>query len=911
MDSNSTRFFVTIKKFCNSIAAFAVRFASCKFESQQRRFWFINLKLKTMDKSFNQKPASTKKDQTTKVVDKKLRYFLYARKSSELEERQSLSIPAQVREVSDFARENGYSIEDIFTEQKSAKIPGRIIFSDMLEKIEQGLADGILSWHPDRLSRNSVDAGKIIHLLDSGLIKDLKFANHWFENSPQGIFILSIAFGQSKYFSDNLSQNVKRGMRQKLKRGEYPSRAPFGYLNDKNTGKFIFDPQVSPNIKKLFKLFATGDYFFADIVEYCQKHNISTSFKMPMNQPALKRIFTNPFYIGLFKWKGEICEGSHEPLITKDLFDQVQRQVKKRSFKMKKAKETHYFRGGFIKCGQCGYSITSQCDVKKRKSGKVVRYYYFRCTQKGGRKTNPKYCNQPYVQRKYIYPQIRKAIKQITLPKEQSKQILAWIETEQRETSQSASHLARALQKSLQQLNSKLERLLEGYLDKVITQPEYLKKKETLLFKKRQITDILEKNGQDANQWLRKFHSFIKAATPSQRILLKHDYRQMRHLLASACSDIFLQNKKLEFIWRKEWKLLAQRKKSYTTKAKYYIDNLSENVKRGLRQKLRNGVLPNKAPVGYLNNPETRLIDVNPNTGKLVKRAFKLFSTEKYSFTDIQRFFFKHKVTGRTGKPMKIENVKKMFQDPFYYGLIKFTGETFQGSHKPLIKKSLFDQCHQIVVRRSKPNHKNYKTDFAFLGFARCPECNSAITAERHIKYYKKTKRKAVYRYYRCAKKTNNCSQPYITAEDLEKQIRQIVFSHSLHPTNGHKMLEKLSIGKVIERGKTKSKIKKLKFKLELIDQKLQRLLDGYLEQIVDTNNYQLAKQKLLEEKLEIEERILKIKQKGTDWIEPMDKFIKGLIYQQKIAKAKNNGHELSVMAKKTRVELLIKSAQA
>lgn len=524
-----------------------------------------------MYKSLNQKPASTQKDQASKVVVKKLRYFLYARKSSELEERQSLSIPAQIREVSDFARENGYLIKDIFTEQKSAKIPGRIIFSDMLEKIEQGLADGILSWHPDRLSRNSVDAGKIIHLLDSGLIKDLKFANHWFENSPQGIFILSIAFGQSKYFSDNLSQNVKRGMRQKLKRGEYPSRAPFGYLNDKNTGKFIFDPQVSPNIKKLFKLFATGDYFFADIVEYCQKHNISTSFKMPMNQPALKRIFTNPFYIGLFKWQGEIHEGSHEPLITKDLFDQVQRQVKKRSFKMKKTKETHYFRGGFIKCGQCGYSITSQCDVKKRKSGKVVRYYYFRCTQKGGRKTNPKYCNQPYVQRKYIYPQIRKAIKQITLPKDQSKQILAWIETEQRKTSQSAGHLARTYQKSLQQLNSKLERLLEGYLDKVITQPEYLKKKEVLLFKKRQITDILEKNGQDANQWLRKFHSFIKAATPSQRLLLKHDYRQMRHLLASACSDIFLDNKKLQFVWRNEWKLLAQRKKSYTTQGFYQM----------------------------------------------------------------------------------------------------------------------------------------------------------------------------------------------------------------------------------------------------------------------------------------------------------------------------------------------------
>lgn len=163
-------------------------------------------------------------------------------------------------------------------------------------------------------------------------------------------------------------------MRQKLARGEYPSRAPFGYLNDKNTKKFVIDPNIAPHIKKLFQLFATGKYSFNDLVLYCRNREIKTSYKMSMNQPALKRIFTNPFYIGLFRWEKEIHEGTHKPLTSKDLFDRVQQEVKKRTWKRNKPdrKEPHYFGNGFMKCGECGYSITVQDDYRKRKSGKVV-----------------------------------------------------------------------------------------------------------------------------------------------------------------------------------------------------------------------------------------------------------------------------------------------------------------------------------------------------------------------------------------------------------------------------------------------------------------------------------------------------------------------------------------------------------
>jgi len=160
------------------------------------------------------------------------RYFLYARKSTDEEDRQILSLDSQLNELREFAKLQNLEIVEEFVEAKTAKQPGRRFFNYMLRRIETNDADGIIAWHPDRLARNSIDGGKIIHMIDNGSLKDLRFPTYRFDNSAQGKFMLSIAFGQSKYYVDNLSENVKRGIREKLRRGEWPGWAPLGYLND-------------------------------------------------------------------------------------------------------------------------------------------------------------------------------------------------------------------------------------------------------------------------------------------------------------------------------------------------------------------------------------------------------------------------------------------------------------------------------------------------------------------------------------------------------------------------------------------------------------------------------------------------------------------------------------------------------
>ena len=143
------------------------------------------------------------------------KYFIYARKSTDDEERQLLSIPAQIDELRTYAKKENLEVIDTLIESKTAKKPGRKIFNELLSRIEAGEADGIISWHPDRLARNAVDAGRIIYLLDTKKLIDLKFPTVYFQNNPNGLFMLSIAFGQSKYYVDSLSENTKRGLRQK------------------------------------------------------------------------------------------------------------------------------------------------------------------------------------------------------------------------------------------------------------------------------------------------------------------------------------------------------------------------------------------------------------------------------------------------------------------------------------------------------------------------------------------------------------------------------------------------------------------------------------------------------------------------------------------------------------------------
>jgi DNA invertase Pin-like site-specific DNA recombinase len=299
-----------------------------------------------------------------------MRYFLYCRRSSEAEDRQVLSIESQRDEMTRLAASwTDVTIVETLEESMS--------FDAMVKRIEKGEADGIIAWHPDRLARNSIDGGRIIYLLDGSRLKDLRFATFSFENNSQGKFMLSIIFGYSKYYVDNLSENILRGLRTKLQHGWLPGLAPAGYLNELELGTIVPDPERFPLLRRMWELLLTGCYSPRQILDmatyqwgFRTKRRKRTGGK-PLSLSTLYDIFSNAFYAGTITRKGVTYPGKHPPMVTFDEFDKVQ-AILGRPRLARPQVRTFAFTG-LMRCGGCGCAITAEEHVKP--SG--LRFVYY------------------------------------------------------------------------------------------------------------------------------------------------------------------------------------------------------------------------------------------------------------------------------------------------------------------------------------------------------------------------------------------------------------------------------------------------------------------------------------------------------------------------------------------------------
>lgn len=322
---------------------------------------------------------------------------MYARKSSESDERQAMSIDSQLNEMRSLAANEGLNVVCELQESHSAKDSGqRPAYNQMLKAITEGQYNAVLTWAPDRLSRNAGDLGAIVDLMDNHQLLHIRTYSQTFTNSPNEKFLLMILCSQAKLENDNKSINVKRGIRTKCEMGWRPGVAPLGYINRSFGGvtDIIPDPERAEAITEMFMKAASG-WSGRKLQGWLVEKNITTRSGKPVPLSSILAMLINPFYYGEFQYPEGVdspwYKGAHKPLISKDLFNEIQqtRGVYKGIWGSKK----FAFRG-LLRCGSCGAEITAEEKFKRLKNGEFNQHIYYRCTKKIDRSCPEKYINE-------------------------------------------------------------------------------------------------------------------------------------------------------------------------------------------------------------------------------------------------------------------------------------------------------------------------------------------------------------------------------------------------------------------------------------------------------------------------------------------------------------------------------------
>ncbi len=484
-------------------------------------------------------------------------YFLYARKSTDVEDKQVLSIEGQLQELRSLAKSEGLEILTEFTESRTAKVPGRPIFNDMMNRIQRGEAQGVICWKLDRLARNPVDDGLVRWLLQQGTIQRIATPEKSYY-PPDNVLLMSVEFGMANQFIRDLSSNTSRGLRQKARMGIFPGTAPVGYLNDVRAKTIVIDRKKSKAVIAAIELYAKGNSRYEDISKFLFDNGVKSWHGNPLHKDQIKFILTNPFYYGHFRYGGEIYEGRHTPLISKALFDKVQSVIERRGHPQKTDKEPKPL-CGLLRCGECGCMITAE-----EQKGHI----YYRCTKKAATR-----CSQPYIREETLVADLSELLTQYVMPEAWAREMSRLADEDEKDASRTMATLVRGLQEKIDDVRQKIDRITDLFVDQEIDHDTYLARKKTLMSEKKSLEEVLARSQRGQCPWLEPMRNWIKDASLLAKVAINDDINAKKTSLRKIFgSNLFLKNRRVEFTPTKPYASLREARLNFSETDLSFID---------------------------------------------------------------------------------------------------------------------------------------------------------------------------------------------------------------------------------------------------------------------------------------------------------------------------------------------------
>ncbi len=488
----------------------------------------------------------------------KIKYFLYARKSSESEDRQIASIDSQLEVLKNLAKEKGLEIVDVFKESKSAKEPGRPCFNKMVERIKSGEAQGIICWKIDRLFRNPVDFGTISWMLQRSIIKHIQCSDRSYY-PEDNVLLMSVEQGMANQFIRDLSKNTKRGLQSKADRGWYPAQPPLGYLHNplkkKGEKEIMIDPATFDLTRKMFDLMLTGIYLPSQLVNKINNElGLRNRFGRKIGRTTIYHILSNPFYYGYYEYPGKSgnwIKGNHQPMITREEFEQIKKILNRKNNPKPEKKIFAYT--GIIRCGECGAMITAEEKHKHQKNGNKHDYIYYHCT-----KRTKKDCSQKTILLDQLENQINQILRKIYIPEEFIEWAISSLKSDLLKDIGDRKMLIEGHKKQREQLMKKRDKLTELKLKSLIEDEEYLKKKDEIRNTEVELTSLIAKLENESDAGMEDIEALLKFGSSAAEVFSEATLEQKRLILSCLGSNLSLKDKILNIELEKPLLLLNE-----------------------------------------------------------------------------------------------------------------------------------------------------------------------------------------------------------------------------------------------------------------------------------------------------------------------------------------------------------------
>jgi site-specific DNA recombinase len=515
--------------------------------------------------------------------------LVYARVSSKEQEKEGFSIPAQLKLLKEYAAANGFMVAEEYIDVETAKETGRAAFGEMVAYLKAHLSVRvILVEKTDRLYRNLKDWVTIdeleveIHFPKEGVVLSRESGSS--EKFMHGIKVL-----MAKNYIDNLSEETRKGMKEKAEQGFWPSVAPLGYRNVTQVdGKKVIEPDetAAPLIQKLFEWYARGDISLKEVTKKARAAGLAfrkSGARIPRS--SIAAILRNRIYTGWFEWNGKLIQGRHQGLVPVELWERVQGVLDGRFSKKAKRGRHDFAFSGLIACGQCGCAVVG--EIKKQ------RYVYYHCTGYADKcQGNPASCRRKYVREEALEAQFTELLGRLRF----SDEVLEWVRdalhashADERREHEDA---IKRHQAEYKRLDDRIHAMYVDKLDGLVDAAFFEKMSNQWREEQNRCQREIDRHQNADKSYLEEGVALLEFARNAQRLFAKQEPREKRRLLNFLLSNSTWEDGEVVVTFRQPFDMLAET----------IVETRNENVAEGAPSRIFEKWLPgpdsNQRPSG-------------------------------------------------------------------------------------------------------------------------------------------------------------------------------------------------------------------------------------------------------------------------------------------------------------------------